>query len=258
MLAPFSKNAFRLKLKGLTCDNLDQTIDGLKSGSLKILSYFGISEGLDLKILKRGAPPQGGGLIEFVCPVVANLSPIDLCDPGSIKKIRGIAAAMRISPQVTSRLIETAKSDLERLTSNVYIFSDVYKGTESGLSPGYSLFLQAESTTGGVLSVDKTAVPGELPEDLAHSVTVQLLKQIKKGGVFDQASQWLVVLLMGLTNDQLSKVVFGPLTPMTSQLLDDIQRFLGVSFKIKANETSGETRLSCIGSGYSNLNRRVQ
>ena len=44
-----------------------------------------------LQILKRGAPPEGGGEVIFSCPVRKSLRPIQNTDPGKIKRIRGLA-----------------------------------------------------------------------------------------------------------------------------------------------------------------------
>jgi RNA 3'-terminal phosphate cyclase-like protein len=85
-------------------------IDYLKYSSVPILRRFlGSDDGLELKIAKRGAKPGGGGEVSFRCPTKMKLLPINLTDPGKIKRIRGIAYAMRVAPAVCNRLVETAK-----------------------------------------------------------------------------------------------------------------------------------------------------
>ena len=42
-----------------------------------------------LQITRRGAAPGGGGEVHFRCPVRQKLRPIQLKDPGKIKRIRG-------------------------------------------------------------------------------------------------------------------------------------------------------------------------
>ena len=44
-----------------------------------------------LQITRRGAAPGGGGEVHFRCPVRQKLRPIQLKDPGKIKRIRGTA-----------------------------------------------------------------------------------------------------------------------------------------------------------------------
>lgn len=40
--------------------------------------------------------------------------------------------AVRVNPQFSSRMIEAARSVLNRYIPDIYLFSDVYKGDESG------------------------------------------------------------------------------------------------------------------------------
>lgn len=266
ILAPFSKLAFRVTLDGLTSDKFDQSIDGVKNANCRILKWFGVEEGFDFKILRRGAPPLGGGRVFFTCPVLQSLRPINMTEVGKIKRIRGIASTTRISPQVANRLIEAARGQLNQYTPDVYIYSDVSRGEEAGLSPGYSLFLQAESTGGAIFSVDSIGTAEVPAEDIALSLTRSLLTQIKRSGMVDQAHQWMMLMLMALSPEDLSKVAIGPLAPAANVLLADLKTFLGVSFKIqevssKKSSSRNKTVLnvvSCIGSGYYNLNRRTQ
>ena len=116
----------------------------------------------------------------------------------------------------------------------------------AGDSPGYSLSLVAETTTGVLLSVERTANsrPGagsnptatatgstnwvattggngvssgstgfggpELPEDVGREGAMMLLQEIYKGGVVDSMHQPLVLQLMVLTPEDVSKVCYAP------------------------------------------------
>ena len=54
-------------------------------------SYSEVKEMYSLQITRRGAAPGGGGEVHFRCPVRQKLRPIQLRDPGKIKRIRGTA-----------------------------------------------------------------------------------------------------------------------------------------------------------------------
>jgi RNA 3'-terminal phosphate cyclase-like protein len=130
------------------------------------LEPFGITDGLELKVCdpfayarahayarlkirKRGSPPLGGGEVLFFCPIVKQVKTLNFVDPGKIKRIRGISYAtflltilsllknpgrhaVRVSPQFSNRMIEAARSVLNRFIPDIYLYSDVYKGEESG------------------------------------------------------------------------------------------------------------------------------
>lgn len=69
-------------------------------------------------------------------------------DPGKVKKIRGVAYALRTSPTMTNRMIEAAKGVLLKYIPDVFILTDHRKGPGSGLSPAFGITLAAETING--------------------------------------------------------------------------------------------------------------
>lgn len=57
-------------------------------------------------------------MVEFKCPIVRELKPIDLTDPGLIKRIRGNAYCTKISPQIANRVAESSRGTF--LSSSLY------------------------------------------------------------------------------------------------------------------------------------------
>jgi len=94
--------------------------------------FFFFFKNILLKITKRGAPPNGGGEIIFRSPIVRSTNPIQCMDSGRIKRIRGIAYGTRISPQTVNRVMEAARSSLTKFIPDVFVYTDVYRGPESG------------------------------------------------------------------------------------------------------------------------------
>ncbi|KAH8833700.1 RNA 3'-terminal phosphate cyclase/enolpyruvate transferase, partial [Flagelloscypha sp. PMI_526] len=184
-------------------------VDLIRTVTLPHLQIFGISEGLELKIKKRGAPPAGGGEIQFLCPVVKHVKTINFIDPGRVKRIRGIAHAVRVSPQFSNRMIEASRSILNRYIPDIYLYSDVYKGDESGKSPGYALSLLAESTTSALYCAEAASLPGVAPEDIALQATRALLAEIAKGGCIDEKHQCLILLFMVLGSEDVGRCKMG-------------------------------------------------
>lgn len=168
-------------------------MDVIRNVTLPFLKNFGVGDA-SLIIKKRGAAPLGGGSVEFLCPIVRQLVPINITDMGLIKRVRGVVFCTRISPTIITRVVDSARGVLNNLLPDVYIHADHYKGAEGGKSPGYSLSLVAESTSGVLLSVERTAGEGqeeggglgqggrpELPESVGEEGAYRLLDEIRKG-----------------------------------------------------------------------------
>ncbi|KAH9066285.1 18S rRNA biogenesis protein [Lactarius vividus] len=260
MLAPFSKKPLSLTLRGITSDDKDLSVDLIRTVTLPHLEPFGISDGLELKIKKRGSPPLGGGEVLFLCPIVKQVKTLNFVEPGKVKRIRGIAHAVRVSPQFSNRMIEAARSVLNRYIPDIYLYSDVYKGEESGKSPGYALSLVAETTTSALHCAEAVSQPGVAPEDIALQAARSLLSEIERGGCVDQMHQTLVLLMMVLGSEDVGRCRMAEPTERTVQFLRDVRDVFGISFKIVPADKSGGSRqllYSCYGSGYVNTNRTL-
>ncbi|BFZ16391.1 hypothetical protein BsWGS_19430 [Bradybaena similaris] len=276
-LAPFTKEPLRATLRGVTCDKDDPSVDLLKMSVMPVLKRFlGTDEGLELKIIKRGAAPDGGGEVLFTCPCRQKLRPIKFTQPGKFKRIRGVAWSVRVSPAFVNRMVDAARSILNGLLTDIYIHTDHMKGNQSGKSPGFGLTLVAESTEGVFLAAEEVSSArgsGEsptVPEDLGKKAAVALLQEIHRGGCVDSNSQSLAALMMVLGQQDVSKIQTGDLTPYTIHFLRHIRDFFKVMFNIKVDkkpmdEEGRELRvgadkliLTCVGVGYTNVSKAVR
>eukprot|EP00249_Psilotum_nudum_P009368 c21885_g1_i1 orf=67-1179(+) len=266
VLGLFGKSPLFITLKGITNDSKDPSVDTFRVTTLPMLKRFGVSvEDLELKIVTRGAPPLGGGEVHLKIPIVPNsLTAVTWVDEGLVKRIRGVAYSTRVSPQMSNRMVDAARGVLNHLLPDVYIFTDHYTGQGSGNSPGYGISLVAETTTGCLISSEcaanhsldecQTAI---LPEDIGAEASKLLLEEIKQGGVVDSSHQGLLFLLCALCPQDVSKIRIGKLSPYAIRTLRHIKEILGVQFSIKPDQTTGTVILTCVGSGYKNISRKV-
>lgn len=293
-LGPFGKSPLQVTLHGVTSSSVDLSVDLLRTVSLPTLTLFGVSE-TELQIKKRAAPPLGGGTVILKITPVRVLKTLQFTDPGRVRKIRGIAQSTRVSPQFANRMVESARSLLNRFIPDIHIYTDVYRGEEAGKSPGYGIALVAQSTTDALHSAEAvSAVPGrdtggvtQTPEDIGLHAARLLLESVSQGGCIDRSQQSLVLLLMVLGKEDVGKVVLGDLSPNAVQFLRDLLTFFGVKFKItpfraeedeaegesgkgafggkggKGDEENAERKgtgpvvASCVGIGYSNVNKAM-
>lgn len=265
-VAPFCKNPLQATLNGITNDQIDPNVDALKLSSIPLMKKFvGDIEGtkLDIKINSRGFKPEGGGQILFTCPIVRQLHPVQILEDGKVKRVRGVAVAARVSPQTANRMIETSKGLLLNFLPDVYIYSDHHKGKSSGLSPGFSLSLSAETTEGCIYTssaVSNAKGSGDgpsIPEDVAKEATYMLYSEIQRGGCIDSISQSLVLTLMAFNQKDVSKVKLGALTTYTIHFLRHLKEFCGLTFQLDSSANPCVIA-TCQGIGYKNLSRSTR
>jgi RNA 3'-terminal phosphate cyclase-like protein len=250
-IAPFAKKELALTLKGITTGATDMGVDVIRTVTLPTLSLFlptasSLASALELRITARGAPPLGGGSVFFRCPLLPNaassgagnsggmLRTLNFVSAGRIKRIRGVASATRVSPQMANRMVEAARGVLNRYIPDLYLFADVYRGEEAGKSPGFGLSLVSTSTTGALHCAETFSMPGQTPEEVALTAARTLLTEISLRGCITRSHQPLVLLLMALGPEDVGSARFGELTEQSIVMLRDLRQFLGVVFQVKA------------------------
>ncbi|XP_057672458.1 probable RNA 3'-terminal phosphate cyclase-like protein isoform X1 [Diorhabda carinulata] len=273
MFGIFCKQPLNVKLKGVTSNNIDPSVDLIKTSLLQTLKKFVLDDDdLELKICKRGMRPLGGGEVIFRCPVRKQTRPVQLYKSGMVKRIRGTAYALKVSPAMANRIVEKAKGVLLNFIPDVYISVDQCNGKQAGNSPGFGIHLLAETNEGTFYSAEQVSnvvANGEepsIPEDLGIAAAQRLLYEIYLGGVVDSTSQSLAILCMALGDKDVSKLVTGPLSDYSIWFLRHLRDFLGVTFKLEPfvedeeyskNGSSSKVLLTSIGIGYTNISKRT-
>ncbi|CAH4028201.1 unnamed protein product [Pieris brassicae] len=272
-LGPFCKEPLNAVLQGVTHHDLDVSVDKVKAAALPILlKFILVDDGLELKVIRRGAPPLGGGEIVFKCPVRRHLRPLQWSKWGLVKRIRGVVYALRVSPTMANRVVDAAKGVMLNFLPDVYINTDQCRGSNAGKSPGFGVSLVAETNDKTFYcteakSVEAGSGDSTLPEDLGRECGMRLLDEIHRGGAVDSSFQWILALWMALGQKDVSVCVVGPLSEYTIKFLQHLKEFFGVMFKLEVlreDEDSDEetvvsqkVKLTCVGIGYVNISKRT-
>ncbi|XP_073998338.1 probable RNA 3'-terminal phosphate cyclase-like protein [Rhodnius prolixus] len=255
-LAPFCKKPLSVVLRGVTNNQIDPSVDAFKNGGLNVLKQFiVIDPGIEFQIKKRGVEPEGGGEIHFHCPKV-KLKAAQVKKSGKVKRIRGTAFSLRVSPAIVNRFIESAKGELLKFLPDVFISTDALKGQAAGKSPGFGGSLVAETTTGCVYTADKVSLPStrQIPEELGKEAAWLLFEEISRGGVVDSSFQSLACLYMAFTTKDVSQCVMGPLSPYTIGFMRLLKTFVGLTFKLEPYaEDVAETQDSSLKFGTNKI-----
>jgi RNA 3'-terminal phosphate cyclase-like protein len=189
-LAVFGKTVLNLTLTGNTDDSLDQSIDSFKSIMTHLLTQFGAQGTLDIQVKKRGYSPLGGGIVVLTQRYAKKLESVSLVDEGKVKRIRGLLTSAKVSPQLTTRVVDKLREIFNDYIPDVWIHTDHYKKGQCGDQPGYAVSLVAETSTGMIFTKDYNFNTSEfkLPEDLGKRVALALLDEIFSGGIIDSAN----------------------------------------------------------------------
>lgn len=268
---PFCKHAIEVNFKGVTNSEDNPSVDHIKTSAFNIMKRFIIEEdSFELKVIKRGLKPDGGGEIIFKMNPVKKLKTLQLMESGMVKRIRGVVYACKVSPTFANRTVEAAKGIMLNFLPDVYLHTDQNKGKLSGLSAGYGVNLSAETNENVTYACEIVSTEkGALPEDIGKQCANKLLDEIYRGGCCDSTFQWLMMLYMALGPKSVSKVVVGPLSQYSIRYLQLLKEFLGITFKLDTLEKdedmdddeeeskSPKVVLTCVGIGYSNLSKRV-
>lgn len=186
------------------------------------------------------------------------LSALNLTDVGRIKRVRGIVYTTRMTPNIASRVVDVVKGNLLDYVKDVFIYTDHYKGAESGASPGYGLTLVAETTTGCFLSAEVMAQKQTLPEDVAKECVEALLQEALMGGCVDTSMQAFVIGLLASGPEDIAHLRLGNLTEYSIALLRHLKQFFGVTYKLTADASTNTVLLSGFGVGYVNMSKSTQ
>lgn len=246
VLSLFGKSRLSVKLRGITNDEIDISVDSFANCTLHILKHFQIQGEILLKVNKRGFKPAGAGEVLFRVPFVKFLRAVKLQAPGKIKRIRGVCSGARVNPSLLNRIITSARGIFNDYLPDVYIYSDFYKGgNKENSSHGYAVSLIAEYNSGQLVCIDECldesqSAEHNAPEAVGQRAALALLDEILYTGFVDSSNQSLVLTLMCLAERKISSVRLGRITPHTVDNLKIIQQFLGITFKIQPDDQPEE------------------
>lgn len=286
LLAPFSKAPINVLLTGpgvitSATPSGDMSADSVRTAILPLYAQFGISNNIELRILRRSNPApgkQGGaGEVQLVFGHQVRLpKTVHLLNPGRVKRIRGVAYCTGVSASNNARMIEAARGILNPMTADTYIFSDVSSAPflPSGNSSnpnakkktgiGFGLSLVAESSTGSLYSADIASPPGggETPEDIGQQCAYQLLESISEGGAVSLAAAPTVLTLMAMGSEDVGRVQIGRGVLGTEELVGlarDLSTFGASGWGIRDTDTwpNDDFVVSIVGRGVGNVGRKI-
>ena len=288
MLAPFSKTPVNVLFTGpgvitSATPSGDVSVDTVRTAILPLYQNFGISNNLELRILRRSNPGPGGkggaGEVQLVFGHQVRLpKTIHLLNSGRVKKIRGVAYCTGVSASNNARMIEAARGILNPMTGDTYIFSDVSAAplvpsqdkttpnSKKKVGLGFGLSLVAQSSTNCLYSADVASPPngGETPEEIGRRCAFQLLEVVGQGGTTPLAAAPTVLTLMSMGSEDVGRLQLGRDVLGSEELIGlarDLRIFgasgWGVREAPSKGSSEGEYVVSVVGRGVGNVGRKI-
>lgn len=259
----------------------DISADSVRTAILPLYANFGISNNIELKILRRsnlGSDGKGGaGEVQLIFGHQVRLpKTVHILNPGRVKKIRGVAYCTGVSASNNARMIEAARGVLNPMIGDTYIFSDVTsapyvpsnekasKVAKRKTGVGFGLSLVAESSTGSLYSSDLASSPsgGIPPEDIGRQCAYQLLETISAGGSVSLVAAPTMLTMMAMGSEDVGRLVLGKAVLGTEQIVGlgrDLRAFGTSGWGIRESTSGheGDVIVSVVGRGVGNVGRKI-
>jgi RNA 3'-terminal phosphate cyclase (ATP) len=157
-----------------------------------LLAKFNIS--LDIRLLRRGHYPRGGGEVVVTLRKEGPLRPVSLVSSGKVIRVEGLSHCVRLPAHVAQRQASAAAELLKRLGSPVNIMTESYESAKDPhLGPGSGILVWAV-TESSVLGGDALGERGKPAEEVGREAARSLLEDLSTGMALDRhASDMLLI-----------------------------------------------------------------
>ena len=288
LLAPFSKSPVNVLFtgSGVTTSATptgDMSADSVRTAILPLYERFGISNNIELRILRRASLGRGGtggnGEVQLSFGHQVRLpKTIHLLHPGRVKRVRGVAYCIGVSASNNARMIEAARGVLNPMVNDTYIFSDVSSaplsshprnedviGIKRKTGIGFGLSLVAETSTGALYSADVPSAPegGQTPEEIGQRGAYQLFETVALGGCVPLAAASTMLILMAMGSGDVGRVILGREVLGSEEVIElarDLRKFGANAWGIRDLNGPGEEGdivVSVVGTGIGNVGRKM-
>jgi RNA 3'-phosphate cyclase len=190
-----SDRKIKLIVKGGTDVKWSPPIDYFNNVFLGLLKKMNVN--IDVKVLKRGYYPEGGGIVEVNISGGQDLRSLHLPERGKVKQISGIVNITGLPSHISDRIENSAISKLSKF-QKINIFKD---RRETGYSKGTGITLWAE-TDHSVLGASTLGEHGLPAEKVGGSAADEMVRQIMGGGSVDHHAADQLVPYLGLAGGE--------------------------------------------------------
>jgi RNA 3'-terminal phosphate cyclase (ATP) len=229
--ACFSKGDISFKLSGGLFQDFAPSAYHMQYVLFPVLRSMGIT--VELKIIRPGYVPRGGGIIEVgVEPVKGKLKPIRLPAQGKVTEVQGVALSSHLKERrVSERMVEKCN---EVLKSNGYRANIEIVHDTSALQRGAALAVYAKTSSGGIIGADRAGEPRRSSEDIGRYIASSLIEDLSTGATVDRYLADQLIFYAALA-DGVSEYRIPRLTEHVETNLWLVETILGAKTEVNQN-----------------------
>src|SRR5712692_851556 len=235
-----------VELVGGTDVKWSPPVDYLRLVTLPHLRRMGYTS--DLKIMRRGHYPRGGGEIRLETRPVSRLKALVGVSvrPGRMARIEGVSHVVNLPSHIAERQADAAK---HLLTEKGLLSPDITieHHQSTGLSPGSGLVLSAAIGDDALLGADRLGEKGKPAEQVGREAAAELAWEVESGAFLDSHMADMIVPYMALA-DGISEVSVSRITQHTLTNVMVAELLCGVQFHVSGRENEpGILRVKGLG-----------
>lgn len=244
--AAFAENPVNLEIIGGTDNPFAPPFDYLKNVTLPVLRKVGYRG--EVRLIKRGHYPKGGGKITANLHPIEGIKPIELAKLGNIDSISGRSHCVKLPGHIAERQAKAAREEIEKAGFDANIDVEFYKKSEDPhLSPGTGIVLWAESDNGAILGSSSLGKKGKPAEKVGKEAADDIIKQIRTGHAVDKFMTDQLIPYLALSSG-ISRITSTELTLHTLTNIKLVEKVLGAEVEVIGNEgEKGEIKVSPAG-----------
>ena len=229
----FAPGEVKLRIRGGTDVSWSPPIDYIKNVLVPILGKMGAH--VEIKVLRRGHYPKGGGIVEVSTRPVKKLNPITCINRGRVLAIEGISHAVKLPKHVAERQAKAAKRVLEKHGyRDINVHLEYYEhGKDPHLGPGSGIVLWA-LTEHSVIGADALGAKGKPAEVVGREAAERLLKALSAGTCYDKHMGDMIIPFLAMA-DGVSEISASELTMHTITNIEVVKKLARVNIKLEGS-----------------------
>lgn len=234
-VAAFADGKVKLEIKGGTAVKWSPPMTFLTEVVWRAYNRMGFKG--EIRTIREGFYPKGGGLVQATIAPVNHLKPLTLPEQGKTSKIKGTSICGRLPEHVAARQASSASKVLGDSGYETEINEEPLRGAGKPLSPGSQITLWAQGTPELFIGADSLGERGKPAEKVGSEAAHDILKQLRTGATVDYHTADHLILPCSISGGE-STFKASKISLHTSTAMKLAEVIVGAEFRVE--KSTGE------------------